>query len=91
MLKKKIDKKFSFCFCTRSGGTSKGNFFSLNCAFKKGDSKKNVEKNREIAKSYINSKKKIILLNQVHSNRFSKKLAFLDFEITCRVSIFFLR
>ena len=69
MLKKKIDKKFSFCFCTRSGGTSKGNFFSLNCAFKKGDSKKNVEKNREIAKSYINSKKKIILLNQVHSNR----------------------
>ncbi|MEE2694902.1 MAG: peptidoglycan editing factor PgeF [Pseudomonadota bacterium] len=71
MNKKESYKKYSFCFFNRNGGVSRNNFFSLNCAYQKGDSNKNVEKNREIAANLF-KKKNIVLLNQVHSNKIIK-------------------
>ena len=63
-------KNFKYCFFTRNGGVSKKNFYSLNCAYNKGDQEKNVKKNREYVNKKFCRKKKIILLNQVHSNKF---------------------
>ncbi len=80
--KKKNYKKFKFCFFSRNGGISKKNFFSLNCAYNKKDSKQNVEKNRLLVRKKFCAKKKIILMNQVHSNRIiivnEKKIGFQD-------------
>ena len=58
---------FVFCFFSRNGGISKGNFSSLNCGYKKGDLDLNVKKNRMIASNLLN-KKNIIIPPQVHSN-----------------------
>ena len=53
------------------GGKSTGIFKSLNCGPGSSDNKKNILKNLEIVSNKIKSKnKKIILLNQVHSNKF---------------------
>jgi len=62
-------KDFKYCFFTRNGGVSKKNFSSLNCAFNKGDNEVNVKKNREYVRKKFCSKKKIVLINQVHSNK----------------------
>ena len=62
-------KDFQYCFFTRNGGVSKKNFNSLNCAFNKGDDKINVKRNREYVHKKFCSKKKIVLINQVHSNK----------------------
>ena len=67
-------KDFQYCFFTRNGGVSKKNFSSLNCAFNKGDIEINVKKNREYVHKKFCSKKKIVLINQVHSN----KIFFID-------------
>ena len=67
-------KDFQYCFFTRNGGVSKKNFNSLNCAFNKGDDRINVKKNREYVHKNFCSKKKIVLINQVHSN----KIFFID-------------
>ena len=62
-------KNFKFCFFSRNGGVSKKNFRSLNCAFNSEDTKENVEKNRELARKKFSKSKRIVLMNQVHSNK----------------------
>ena len=53
------------------GGKSTGIFKSLNCGSGSSDNRKNILKNLETVSNKINAKsKKIILLNQVHSNKF---------------------
>ena len=53
------------------GGKSTGIFKSLNCGIGSSDKKKIVLKNLEIVSSKIKAiPKKIVLLNQVHSNKF---------------------
>ena len=69
-----FNKKFKYCFFTRNGGVSKKNFSTLNCAYNKGDEDKNVKKNREYVHKKFSIKKKIILMNQIHSN----KVIFID-------------
>ena len=64
-----FNKDFKYCFFTRNGGVSKKNFSTLNCAYNKGDDDKNVKKNRKYVHKKFCSKKKIILMNQVHSNK----------------------
>ncbi len=61
--------EYVYCFFNRMGGVSKGNFSSLNCSFNKYDKEINVKKNREIAKNFISKKKRIIFVNQIHSNK----------------------
>jgi YfiH family protein len=60
------------------GGKSNGIYKSLNCGPGSSDNKKNVLKNLQIVSKKIKSNsKKIILLNQIHSNKFhyiNKKL-----------------
>ena len=73
----KYFRNFKYCFFTRNGGVSIKNFRSLNCAFKDEENPKNVKENREIIKKKFCKKKKIILLNQVHSN----KVVFLNKKI----------
>ena len=74
MIKSKKLSKFKgidHAFFNRLGGKSNGIFKSLNCGSGSSDKKKNIIKNLEIVSSKINAKsKKIILLNQVHSNKF---------------------
>ena len=60
---------FKYCFFTRNGGVSNKNFSSLNCAFNEEENPKNVIKNREIVKTKFSRSKKLILLNQIHSNK----------------------
>ena len=67
-------KDFQYCFFTRNGGISKENFSSLNCALNVGDKEIHVKKNREYVHKKFCSKKKIVLINQVHSN----KIFFID-------------
>ena len=64
-----FNKDFKYCFFTRNGGVSKKNFSTLNCAYNKGDDDKNVKKNRKYVHKKFCTKKKIILMNQVHSNK----------------------
>jgi YfiH family protein len=53
------------------GGKSTGIFKSLNCGPGSSDNKKNILKNLETVRNKIKTKsKKIILLNQIHSNKF---------------------
>ena len=64
-------KKIEHAFFSRLGGKSTGIFKSLNCGLGSSDNKKNIQKNLEIISNKIHAKsKKIILLNQVHSNKF---------------------
>jgi hypothetical protein len=53
------------------GGKSTGIFKSLNCGPGSSDKKKNILKNLEIVGNKIKTKsKEIVLLNQIHSNKF---------------------
>ena len=74
MIKSKKLSKFKnirHAFLNRLGGKSTGIFKSLNCGLGSSDNKKNILNNLEIVSNKINAKsKKIILLNQVHSNKF---------------------
>ncbi len=70
---KKLSKynSISHCFFNRKGGKSTGIYKSLNCGKGSLDNKKNINKNLKIAcKKISSSYKKIILLNQIHSNKF---------------------
>ena len=59
-------------FFNRSGGQSSGIYKSLNCGISSLDNRKNVSKNLKIVCKKIGcSPKKLVLLNQVHSNKFS--------------------
>ena len=74
MIKSKKLNKFqniNHAFFNRVGGQSTGIFKGLNCGPGSTDSKKNVSKNLTIVRKKINTcSKKIILLNQIHSNKF---------------------
>ena len=74
MIKSKKLSKFKNIehgFFNRLGGKSTGIFKSLNCGPSSSDNKKNILKNLDTACNKINAKsKKIVLLNQVHSNKF---------------------
>ena len=64
-------KNLEHAFFNRLGGKSTGIFKSLNCGLSSSDKKKNILKNLKIVSNKINAKsKKIVLLNQVHSNKF---------------------
>ena len=70
---KKLTKEIAIkhCFFNRSGGKSKGIYKSLNCGRGSFDKKKYIKQNIVIASKKISkSYKKIILLNQIHSNKF---------------------
>ena len=68
-LAKEIEVKH--CFFDRQGGKSKGIYESLNCGRGSFDKKKYINKNLIIAcKKISKSYKKLILLNQIHSNKF---------------------
>ena len=59
------------CFFNRSGGKSMGIYKSLNCGKGSSDKKKFIKQNILIASKKISkSYKKLILLNQVHSNKY---------------------
>jgi YfiH family protein len=64
-------KNIKHAFFNRLGGRSKGIYKSLNCGPGSLDKKKNVLSNLKIIKKKINTNsKKIVLLNQIHSNKF---------------------
>ena len=64
-------KQINHGFFDKKGGKSTGIYKSLNCGIGSSDSKKNVLKNLKIVCKKINcSYKNLILLNQVHSNKF---------------------
>ena len=64
-------KSIRHCFLGMEGGKSKGIYKSLNCGRGSSDTKVNVTKNLKIACRKIGSThKKLILLHQVHSNKF---------------------
>ena len=64
-------KNIEHAFFNRLGGQSTNMFKSLNCGLGSSDKKKNVLKNLEIVGNRIKAKKKkIILLNQIHSSKF---------------------
>ena len=80
MIQSKKLKKFNNIkhgFFDSKGGVSSGIYKSLNCGIGSNDKIKNVTKNLKIVSNKIGVKKKIILLNQIHSNRifFIKKLS----------------
>ena len=89
-----ITKKFQkfsnikYGFFDNTGGVSSGIYKSLNCGIGSDDKKKNVSKNLKIVSKKIGTKKKIILLNQMHGdkiffiNKISKKKLFGDGLIT---------
>mgnify|MGYP001250295471 FL=1 len=64
-------KQLSHGFFNRKGGTSKGIYSSLNCGAGSNDSKKSIKNNlRIVCKKIGTPSKKLILLNQIHSNKF---------------------
>ena len=64
-------KTISHYFFDRKGGYSKGIFKSLNCGIRSTDNKSNVKKNLKVVSNKISSSHKdLVLLNQVHSNKF---------------------
>ena len=72
MIKSKKLQKFrniKHGFFNNIGGVSSGVYKSLNCGIGSHDNKKNVIKNLKIVSKKIGVKKKIILLNQLHSNK----------------------
>ena len=67
---KKLKSNTHLGFFTSNGGVSKGNYLSLNCSTSSEDKKGNIKKNINIAlKSLGIQNKKIILINQIHSNK----------------------
>ena len=74
MIKSKYLLKYKFishAFFNRKGGVSKGIYKSLNCGPGSKDLRKNIHKNLNIVAKKIGCKKnKIMLLNQIHSNKF---------------------
>ena len=74
MIKSKKLSKFQEIkhgFFNKKGGKSVGIYKSLNCGIGSSDTKKNVRNNLKIVCKKINcSSKKLILLNQIHSNKF---------------------
>ena len=85
-------KNLQHAFFNRKGGKSLGIFKSLNCGPGSSDNKKNVLKNLQIVQKKIKTKlKKIILLNQIHSNKFhfvdkKLKLKNYNFEGDARIT-----
>jgi len=74
IISKKLNefKNIRHGFFSRNGGVSSGIFKSLNCGIGSFDSKKNVLKNLKIVCKKIGcTQKKLVLLNQIHSNNFS--------------------
>jgi polyphenol oxidase len=64
-------KDIKHAFFNKLGGKSQGIYKSLNCGFGSFDRKKNIFENLKIVEKKIRSKsKKIVLLNQSHSNKF---------------------
>ena len=58
-------------FFNKLGGVSKGIYSSLNCGLGSLDKNKNIVKNLKIVTKKIGvSYKRLILLNQIHSNKF---------------------
>ena len=73
LFSKKLLKEMDIrhCFFNRLGGKSKGIYKSLNCGKGSLDNKKYVNKNLIIASKKISkSYKKLVLLNQIHSNKY---------------------
>ena len=65
-------KSIKHGFFNRNGGKSSGLYKSLNCGIGSSDKKKNVLKNLKIVSKKIGcSKKKLVLLHQIHSNKFN--------------------
>ena len=73
MIKSKLIKKYksiSHGFFNKFGGYSDGIYKSLNCGAGSNDNKKNINKNLEkVCKKISCSKNKLVLLNQIHSNK----------------------
>jgi len=64
-------KEIEHSFFNRLGGKSNGIYKSLNCGHGSSDNKKNILKNiRLVEKKIKSSLCKIVLLNQIHSNKF---------------------
>ena len=64
-------KNIKHAFFNRLGGKSSGIYKSLNCGLGSSDKRKNIHNNLKIVIKKINlNKKRIILLNQIHSNKF---------------------
>lgn len=63
---------FKYCFFSRKGGVSENQFQSLNCSYANEEKENNVKTNRNIILKKFKSKKKIILMNQVHSKKIVK-------------------
>jgi len=64
-------KEIKHGFFNKQGGKSEGIYKSLNCGIGSSDTKKNVRNNLKIVCKKINcSSRKLILLNQIHSNKF---------------------
>tara|TARA_B100001250_G_C19756022_1_gene770131 strand:- start:81 stop:833 length:753 start_codon:yes stop_codon:yes gene_type:complete len=74
MIKSKSLSKFkdiNHGFFNRNGGSSKGIYKSLNCGTGSNDKKKYINKNFKIVSNKIGcSKKRLVTLNQMHSNKF---------------------
>ena len=74
MIKSKIlskEKKINHGFFNSKGGKSSGIYKSLNCGPGSKDKISKIKENLKIVRNKINKKaKKIILVNQIHSNRF---------------------
>jgi len=74
LIKSKKLSKFQdikHAFFNKLGGKSTGIFKSLNCGVGSSDKKKNIFKNLKIVEKKIKTnKKKIVLLNQIHSSTF---------------------
>ena len=67
----KKNKNIVHYFFGMKGGVSSGQYRSLNCGPGSKDKKKNINRNLNIVAKKIGCKKnKIILLNQIHSNKF---------------------
>ena len=73
MIKSKLISKYqniSHGFFNKSGGFSNGIYKSLNCGIGSGDKKQNINKNlKKVCKKISCSKNKLVLLNQIHSNK----------------------
>jgi polyphenol oxidase len=68
--KKFINNNISFGFFTKKNGYSTNNYSSLNCSYSSGDEIICVKNNINIAQNNLNfSKKKLVILNQIHSNK----------------------